>query len=105
MSRMKLSYMAPSWKTPLKDMRPGLPGQPRAGRRCPMNMPEHLECSDESLNRLYRSPLTLALYRFFPIDSILPHLFPLNVKAINGDGRESMCAEACGSEELARASR
>ena len=55
MSRMKLSYMAPSWKTPLKDMRPGLPGRPRAGRRCPMNMPEHLECSDESLSRMYRS--------------------------------------------------
>ena len=41
--------MTPSWKTPLQDMRPGLPGRPRAGRRCPMNMPEHLECYDESL--------------------------------------------------------
>src|SRR5690349_7507913 len=40
---MKLSYMAPSWKTPLMDMRPGLPGRPRAGRRCPMNMHEHRE--------------------------------------------------------------
>jgi hypothetical protein len=27
----------------------GLPGRPRAGRRSPMNMHEHLECYDESL--------------------------------------------------------
>ncbi len=46
MSQMKLSYMIQSWKMPLKDMSPGLPGRPRAGRRCPMNMPEHLKCSD-----------------------------------------------------------
>jgi len=30
-------------------MRPGLPGRPRAGRRSPMNMHEHLEYEDESL--------------------------------------------------------
>ena len=30
-------------------MRPGLPGRPRAGRRSPMNMHEHLERYDESL--------------------------------------------------------
>jgi hypothetical protein len=53
-NRMKLSYMAPSWKTPLEDMRPGLPGRQSAGHRCPMNMPEHLERSDESLSGTYR---------------------------------------------------
>jgi hypothetical protein len=57
--------MAPSWKTPLKDMRPGLPGRPRAGRRCPMNMPEHLECSDESLSRMYRSIVVHTLFESY----------------------------------------
>ena len=41
--------MVPFWKTPLLDMSPGLPGRPRAGRRSPMNMHEHLERYDESL--------------------------------------------------------
>ena len=41
--------MAPFWKMLLLDMSLGLPGRPRAGRRSPMNMHEHLECYDESL--------------------------------------------------------
>ena len=45
--------MGPFWKTPLLDMRPGLPGRPRAGRRSPMNMHERLEYEDESLIGLY----------------------------------------------------